>query len=204
MNRTLTLDRLRLSDVFEAFEAFEALVTMRIAICLIFMLAAAPFAANSAYAGNDAGAAPISLLPASGVANADRAARQYGNVENNLDFDVSKQAGRDAEARLRAMIPLDAPSISTPGTINGPKSRVAVIPRAAIPGPNAAPYTQINRMGGAWGAATVNMPAQQAREYEARREAELAERDRRIDAARHPEVRFNIPRNDAPQPSPGH
>lgn len=172
----------------------------RRAICLIFMLSTAPFAAHAA---DDAGTGPlIRVLPASGVTDPDRAARHYDTVQDNLAVDVSKQGRREYESQLRTMIPITGSSIAAPGAITGPASRVSVIPRATAPGANAAPYTQVDRMGGEWGAATVNMPAQQARDYEARIQSELAERDRRANAARHPELRFNIAPNESPNQAP--
>jgi hypothetical protein len=166
----------------------------------LVLTAAMPLVARSA---DDLGASPsISVLPASGVAHSGQPSRQFGNVQNNLGFDGSKQAQREYESRLRAITPtIDFTWTSTPGPRNGAKSPVTVIPRATAPGPDAAPYTPVDRMGGEWGAATANMPVQQARDYEARVQFELAERDKRTKASRHPEVRFTAPPGDAPAPS---
>ncbi|CAB3760414.1 hypothetical protein [Paraburkholderia humisilvae] len=172
----------------------------RLSIALI--LAAASLAAHAA---DDVAQQQVRVLPASGVTDPDhRAVQRDGNVQNNLAFDVSKQVQRDYESRLRAMtpaIPMDFSGSGAPTTIDGPKSRITVIPRATVPGPNAAPYTQVDRFGGGWGAATVNMSAQQARDYDARIQSELAERDKRAVAVRRPEVRFEIPPREIPKPS---
>jgi hypothetical protein len=150
------------------------------------------FQVASALAGD------LTLLPASGVA--DTSAPKFDALSRNLDAAMHAPANNSAPATGTWQVPLSS-GLDTPSGAQRDVGIVTVIPR---PGSSSggAGYQQVDQLGGGWDAATVNMPDWQARDYNARIEAEKAQRKSAIEARNTPAIKFNIPPRELPPVDP--
>jgi hypothetical protein len=80
------------------------------------------------------------------------------------------------------------------------RDRGTTLPRTISSDPTGSPYSTEVMSGGTSPGSSVNMPRQARRDYDARIQTELDEREKQRRARRAPELKFNISPPEMPKP----